>query len=90
MATFKVKKINNHWYPCVNHELGYVNGFDDKISKFLDRIDQFKNEELTIDLEEIGIIFEGENTIYFDEKDIVKYLMTDDDFELKFTINNRV
>lgn len=89
MTTFKVKQVGNHWYPCVQHDLGYINGFDDRISRFLNKIDVFKNGELTFNLEEVGIIFEGENILYFNEADIVKYLMTDEDFEMHVIINNK-
>lgn len=89
MATFKVKRIGNHWYPCINHDLGYINGFNEKISRFLNRIDVYHNEELTFDLEETVILFEGENIIDFNESDIVTYITTDDDFDVRFTINDR-
>lgn len=70
--------------------MGYINGFNDKISRFLNQLDVYHLEELTIDFEEVNIIFDcSENIICFNEKDITRYLMTDDDFELKFVINSR-
>lgn len=88
MLGFKIKKIANHWYPVVKHETGFINGFDEKIDRYLSIIDIIKSEELTIEFEELGIIFEGVNIIYFNESDIVRYLTTDDDFDLRFMINN--
>ena len=46
-------------------------------------------EELTVEFEELGSIWDDINIIYFDEADIVKYLTTDEYFMLKFTINGR-
>ena len=43
--------------------------------------------ELNVEFEEIGIIFEGINIVYFNENDIVRYLTTDDDFNIRFIIN---
>ena len=87
MITFKLKKIANHWYPCLNHNGGYLDGFEEKIDKYLDRIDHLKHEELTVVLDEVGVIWEGLDIIYFNESDIVRYLTTDDDFDLRFIVN---
>jgi hypothetical protein len=89
MATIKVKRISNHWYPCIKHDLDYINGFNDKISKYLNCLDNFHTEELTFDFKEMGIIWDCENIICFNEEDIIRYLTTDEDFELRFTINGR-
>lgn len=87
MYKFKVKKVGNHWYPCINHVLGYIDGFEKKIDRYLNILDICNMEELTIELEEIGIIFEGINIIYFNEQDIVTYLTTDENFDIRFVIN---
>lgn len=88
MLSFKIKKIGNHWYPSVNHDLGYIVGFEEKIDKYLNILDIYKCDELTVEFDEIGVIFEGTNIIYFNEKDIVRYLETDDNFDLSFVVNN--
>ena len=44
-------------------------------------------EELTIELEEVGIEIGGINNIYFYEEDITRYLTTDDYFDLRMEIN---
>ena len=88
MLSFKVKKIFNHWYPVIKHETGCINGFKEKIDRYLNILDMSKSEELTIEFEELGVIFAGINIIYFNEEDIVRYLTTDDDFDLRFVINN--
>lgn len=84
----KLKKVANHWYPCIQHSQGYLVGFEDKIDKYLSIIDLAKSEELTIEFEELGIIWGGVNIIYFNEEDIARYLMTNDDFDLRFIVNN--
>lgn len=88
MLNFKVKKVGNHWYPCINHELGYICGFSEKIDRYLDRLDYVHCEEISVEFEELGVIVEGLNIIYFNEQDMVRYLMTDDDFDIRFVVNN--
>lgn len=84
---FKIIKVGNHWYPGINHQLGEIEGFDKKIDYYLNRLDIVKSEVLTIEFEELGVIFNGINIIYFNEEDIVRYLTTEDDFELRFIVN---
>lgn len=88
MLKFNVKKLNNHWYPCIEHELGCIRGFNTKIDRYFNAIDISKSEELTIEFEELGVIFAGINIIYFNENDILKYLTTDYSFDLRFVIND--
>lgn len=87
MLSFKVKKIANHWYPVINHDLGYLSGFSEKIDRYISILDKYKFEELSIEFEELGVIFEGSDIIYFNESDIVRYLTTDDNFDLRFIVN---
>lgn len=87
MSSFKVKFVGNHWYPCLNHESGYLPFFNEKIDKYLSIIDSSKYEELTIELEELGIIVFGINIVDFNDEDIVRYLTTEDNFDMRFTIN---
>ncbi len=84
----QVKKVGNHWYPCIKHEAGYLVGFDSKIDKYLSILNINKSEELTIEFEELGIIWGGINIIYFNENDIVRYLTTNDVFNLRFVVND--
>jgi hypothetical protein len=83
-----VKRVGNHWYPCVNHIRGYIDGFDEKIDRYLSILDIANLGELTIEFENIGVEFNGINIIYFNEQDITRYLTTDDVFDLRFVINN--
>lgn len=87
MLSFKVKKVGNHWYPDIKHERGYIDGFDKKIDRYLSILDASNSGELTIEFEELGVVFAGINIIYFNESDIVRYLTTNDTFDIRFEIN---
>lgn len=84
---FSVIKVGNHWYPSIKHELGYIDGFDKKIDRYLSILDVSNSGELTIEFEELGVVFAGINIIYFNESDIVRYLTTNDAFDIRFEIN---
>ena len=87
MKSFKLRKIGNHWYPCIDHELGDPINLTEKIDRYLNILDLSKSGEITVELEELGILFGGINIIYFNEEDIVRYLTTDDNFDIRFVVN---
>lgn len=91
MVQFKIKKVGNHWYPCVSHFYGSDISLDVKIEKVLDKFSKFlsNTEEFIIELEEIPLITEEDNLVYFDESDITRFYTTDDDFDLRFEVNGR-
>lgn len=86
MLSFKVKKIGNHWFPDIIND-GNISYFCEKVDKFLTKLDAGDFGELTLEFEELGVVFNGINIIYFNEEDIVKYLTTDEDFNVRFVIN---
>lgn len=88
MISLKIKKLGSKWYPCIDQECGYLYSFSDKLNKYFFILDRYKKEELTIDFEEQGIIVEDFDTLYFNEEDIVRYLTTEDNFDLRVTIND--
>ena len=90
MISFNIKKVGNHWYPCVNHDYGSDISLDEKIERILNIFSCFfgGTETFTIELEEIPLIMEDLNLIYFDESDITRFYTTNDDFDLRFEINN--
>ena len=91
MIDFKVKLLGNHWYPSISHYDGCLVGFNEKIDKFLNYFNYNHNQtdELTLEFEELGVIWEGvDGIIYFDENDMCRYFTTDDNFDLRFVINN--
>ena len=77
MKSFKLRKIGNHWYPCIDHELGDPINLTEKVDRYLNILDLSKSGEITVELEELGILFGGINIIYFNEEDIVRYLTSD-------------
>ena len=87
MKSFKLRKIGNHWYPCIDHELGDPINLTEKVDRYLNILDLSKSGEITVELEELGILFGGINIIYFNEEDIVRYLTTDDNFDIRFVVN---
>lgn len=88
MVQFKIKKVGNHWYPCVTHEYSSDISLDQKIERYLTAYgNRCGTDEITVELEEIPLILEDFNLIYFSEADITRYYTTDDDFELTFEIN---
>lgn len=84
----RLKKVGNHWLPCISHEIGDNIALNKKMDRYLDCLDFSKMEEIVIEFEELDIIWEGLNIVYFSEEDITRYLTTDDDFNIRFTINN--
>lgn len=90
MVQFKIKKVGNHWYPCINHFYRSDVSLDTKIERSLNIFSKWLNntEEFTVELEEIPLITEEINLVYFDEADITRFYTTDDDFDLRFEINN--
>lgn len=90
MVQFKIKKVGNHWYPCIDHFYRSDISLDIKIERFLNMFSKWLNntEEFTVELEEIPLITEEINLVYFDEADITRFYTTDDDFDLRFEINN--
>lgn len=86
---FKIRRIGNHWYPCVKHDYGSDISLDQKIERYFNQVSRCSGDtdEITIELEEIPIIVEDINLIFFNESDITRFYTTDDDFNLKFEIN---
>ena len=91
MLKFKVKKVGNHYYPCIIHSIEDNIAFNYKIELFLDNFLKSREsiDDLTITLEELEFIPEDTtNVIIFNEEDITKFYMTDDDLEMRFEVND--
>ena len=82
-----LKKIGNHWYPNINHDFPEDLVLDEKIEKVLSLIDRFDYGIVTLYFFEQYEIL-GKGTLQFDESDMVKYLTTNDDLNVKFYIND--
>ena len=88
---FQIKKVGNHWYPCIPHDYSSNISFCRNAERFFDLIDRCKfidNETLTLELEEVPVEISGINNIYFFEEDILRYLTTDDYFDIRMEINS--
>lgn len=88
MSQFQIKCIGNHWYPCFPHDNPNDLQLDEVIERYLTMFARYNNvNEINIELEEIPIIIEDSNVVYFEESDITRYYTTSDCFDLRFEIN---
>lgn len=77
------KKVGNHWYPDIYHYNSYEIELDEKIEKVLFMVSQGSSEvEFCIEQEDIVL----DDVILFDDEDILRYMITDDDFDIKIYI----
>ena len=85
MITLTLRKVGNHYYPCIIHECFEEIQLDPKLERVLDLLKQ----------SDINVTFYGQygvvpNTmvLQFNDEDILRYLTTADDFDIRFYINN--
>jgi hypothetical protein len=83
----KVKKVANHWYPCLEHDDPMDLMLDPKIEKLLDIWDKNDSGELEFLLSEVHTWLE-ENTIQFSDEDIWKWLNTTATFPIKMYVGD--
>ena len=87
-----VKKVGNHWYPCIKHNWTGDIVIPRKIELIFNII-AMGEEVLHLEFEELHSIVEGLNIIWFNDADITQYMITDDedefDFDMHFTINDK-
>lgn len=91
MLKFKIKKVGNHYYPCVIHTIEDHIVFNYKIELFLDNFIKTHDidGDITVTLEELEFIPEDTtNVVFFNEEDITKFYMDDDDFEMRIEVND--
>ena len=84
----RIKKLGNHWYPDIEHNDPYDLSLNDKIDRFLDFFDKENSGELEVYLLETYSFIEN-NTILFNDDDILRYLTTADEFNLRFCVDDR-
>jgi len=82
---FTAKKLGQHWYLDINHDSPLDISLDEKIEKYFSLITN--KDSLSFVLYEIHSIVD-DNTIFFDEEDIVRYLTTNDYFTIRFWIRD--
>lgn len=83
----KVKKVGNHWYPCLKHEDPMELMLDPKMDKLLTLLDKDNSEELHFLLSEVHTWLEP-NTIQFRDEDIWNWLNTTLNFPVKIYIGD--
>ena len=82
------KKLGEHWYPDLNHDNPSDLILDPRIERFIEHLDIY-NEGMVDSIylsEQTGFILE-EGLIQFDDKDILRYFTTNDDFIMKLFIS---
>lgn len=90
MATLTIKKVGNHWYCDVSHDLKVDISLSDKIEKFCNVIqNKYGTDIVSFSIEEVVFIKDSTDLICFKEEDITRYFITNDEFNLKFKINGR-
>ena len=83
----KAKKLGNKWYLDINHLDPIDIAFDDKICKVFTLYDTYNIGELEIELTETYSIVYN-NTIFINDKDLLRYFTTSDDFDIRFTVRD--
>lgn len=83
----KVKKIGNHWYPCIKHEMLDDISLNEKLERVLSYIDKENTEELQFIIYEISSWTNNE-TVQFHDEDMWKWINTTDVFDMRFYIND--
>lgn len=86
-AKITVKRIGNHWYPCINHDFPEDIFLDEKIEKVFSLADKENYEIITVYFYEQFEVL-GTGTLQFDETDMIRYLTTNDEFLVSFYIDD--
>lgn len=83
----RIKKLGTHWYPDIDHTDPYDLCLNEKIDKSLDLFDKNQFGQLDLYLWETYTVVD-DNTIIFNDSDILRYLTTTDDFDLTFYVGD--
>jgi hypothetical protein len=90
MDILTIKKVGDHWYPCIPHEKGADISLDDYTERFLSLWCSIKGvTEVSFIIEENPWVLNERNVIYINEEDLTRYFVTDDYFPIRFTIDNK-
>lgn len=83
----RIKKLGTHWYPDVDHNDPYDLCLTEKIERFLDIFDKECSGQLDVYLWETFTVID-DNTIVFNDADILRFLTTTDEFNLNFYVGD--
>ena len=90
MATLTIKKVGNHWYPNLDHNLGTDLSLGEAIENKLNELSiAMCTDKLTFIIEEVPWIINESEIIYINEEDLTRYYITDDYFPMRFIVNNQ-
>ncbi len=90
MATLTIKKVGNHWYPDLVHNLGTDLSLGEAIENKLNELSiAMCTDKLTFIIEEVPWIIDESEIIYINEEDLTRYYITDDYFPMRFVVNDR-
>lgn len=86
IISIKIKKLGNHLYPDINHNDSSEIQLSEKVERVLHK---FLNiDECEIVFFEQSDIVSDFGILQFKEEDIVRYLNTNDDFDMTFYIDD--
>lgn len=83
----RLKKLGSHWYPDIEHSDPYSLILDEKVEKCLNLFNKSKSGILDIYFWETHTVVD-DATIIFDDSDILRYLTTEDEFDIEFYLND--
>ena len=88
LITLTFKKLGNHWYLDIPHDNPEDLILDRRIELMLNRLDVWKEGIITnISLICQSGFIDNEGLIQFDDKDLLRYFTTNDDFTMALYIN---
>ena len=88
LTTLTFKKLGNHWYLDIPHDNPEDLVLDRRIELMLNRLDVWKEGIVTnISLICQSGFIDNEGLIQFDDKDLLRYFTTNDDFTMALYIN---
>ncbi len=85
-AQLTFKKIGSHWYPNIFHDCVYDIVLDKHVENILEYFDKSNTGVIEITMQE-QFSYLIEPILEFNEEDINRYFLTDDQFDLRFYVN---
>lgn len=84
-AIITFRKIGNHWYPNIIHNTPYEIILNKHIEDLLTRFDKNSDGIVEISMQE-QFCYLIDPVLKFNEEDIQRYFLTDDQFDFRFYI----
>lgn len=87
MYLVELVKLGNHYYPKLNHEDPSDLKLDPKFDRMLNMINKDEYHTPIVYLYEIQSVMPEDGVLKIKDEDITRYLTTNDDFDLRVTVN---